>query len=455
MIGGRFSWFENGGSSDGSGGDWISATACQSTLTPSAPEERRGPLLPLYSKGLFGGIGAAGAALAGTATPARSGGDKTKDDASVAASSSPSSVAPREDGGSPSAEEISRRRRRSESSGSPPVSDVVGAQTFTARWADVVNRATISKEPSQAAQVGEQTVAAAPTPSGTGRKWSGKDWTPRPKDENVPIGPARKWTAKIWNSGSSGASWRAGEAWSEPREATADAGTASTSAAGTGASVAIARQESTAGTSARIETVVVSTVEYGRDRGVVMDELASGRRRAVNESDWAVETSGELPPFSLGLKRSGELDETGAVVVSAAAAKSERRSWRVWCGPTRASDLCVSLPEEKEGKEDVYATAREELTVYLLATGATHYEVAGAASALIAVQPELALTGSTWKRWRDNLEGLRRTGFTGTKDGRLDDNIVRGSGEKFRLLLLLQRRRMFAAAHDLVQENAW
>ncbi|CAM9444454.1 unnamed protein product, partial [Ectocarpus fasciculatus] len=61
----------------------------------------------------------------------------------------------------------------------------------------------------------------------------------------------------------------------------------------------------------------------------------------------------------------------------------------------------------------VCATAKEELTLYLLEAGATGDLVATATAALFAAEPRCSLTEGTWKRWRQNLDGLRSKGFSG------------------------------------------
>lgn len=438
-------------------------TLCQSTLIPSTPEEGRGPLGLLYNKGLLlNSAGKKGATLAGTtATPPARSGDKKKDSAIPGSAGAPpgtSSIARCEEGRGPAvAKELSCPAAESSSSSPPPTDKVVGVgpQTLTARWANVVNRAAISEEAPVIATQGAPTTTAAATaasaPAAVDRKWSGKDWTPRTKDRSLaPPGPTRKWTAKVWSSANSSTSWRAGEVWSGPRETTtATAAAAATAAAvvavatsAVGASVLVAaasseetsespraqgggvkqqqQQQEEAKVGAEIETVTVTTTvavgRYGSKDGAVAGlDGASGRSRTssrssrvyspVNQSAWVVESLEAQDPVVVRLPKLGG----AAAAEKEKKEKGRRKSWRVWCGPLGASGAGVAAPDR-----DICATAREELTVYLLATGATHYEVAEAGSALIAVEPELALTGATWRRWRKNLEGLRRTGFTGT-----------------------------------------
>ncbi|CAN0449024.1 unnamed protein product, partial [Ectocarpus sp. 8 AP-2014] len=79
------------------------------------------------------------------------------------------------------------------------------------------------------------------------------------------------------------------------------------------------------------------------------------------------------------------------------------------------------LADEEGGKatglEDtgggVCATAKEELALYLLEAGATDDLVVMATAALFAAEPRCSLTEGTWKRWRQNLDGLRSKGFSG------------------------------------------
>ncbi|CBJ32380.1 conserved unknown protein [Ectocarpus siliculosus] len=62
----------------------------------------------------------------------------------------------------------------------------------------------------------------------------------------------------------------------------------------------------------------------------------------------------------------------------------------------------------------VCATVKEELALYLLEAGVTDDLVAIATAALFAAEPRCSLTEGTWKRWRQNLDGLRSKGFSGT-----------------------------------------
>lgn len=171
----------------------------------------------------------------------------------------------------------------------------------------------------------------------------------------------RKWSGKGWMS--IGASWRAGEGWSGQREGD------------------------------QLEAAAIQ-----------MDQDAVLSTNVTASAPSLLSTVGELE---------GQVMDFGA---------PERSSWRVWQRPVRRA---VLGPEEEKDKmkqmeteecsEGVYASGKAELTLYLLETGATHYEVADASAALFATESESGLTRVTWRRWRRNLDGLTSTGFSGNQ----------------------------------------
>lgn len=173
----------------------------------------------------------------------------------------------------------------------------------------------------------------------------------------------RKWSGKGWMG--IGASWRAGEGWCGQREG---------------------------------DQLEATAIQVDRSEDAVLPT------NVTSSSPSLLSTVGELEGQVVGFDA------------------PERSSWRVWQGPTRR----VSLVPEKE-KDDtnqmeaeewsgsVYASGKAELTLYLLETGATHYEVADASAALFATEPETGLTRVTWRRWRRNLDGLTSTGFSGNQ----------------------------------------
>ena len=193
------------------------------------------------------------------------------------------------------------------------------------------------------------------------------------RQDAAPAG-RRKWSGKGWLG--IGASWRAGEGWGGPRE-----------------DQSLARSAS-------------ATPE-----GAVLPA------NATTSSSFSMGSGG------LTVWASGGFDEA-----------VEQASWRVWRGPTRKTAMVELAGEkvdedEEEATEDTgggvfSASARAELTLYLLETGATHYEVADASAALFAVEAESALTGVTWRRWRRNLDGLTSNGFSGV--GGLLTNFLAG-----------------------------
>lgn len=171
----------------------------------------------------------------------------------------------------------------------------------------------------------------------------------------------RKWSGKGWMS--IGASWRAGEGWSGQRED---------------------------------DQLEAAAIQVDQDTALSTNVTAS--------SASLISTVGQLEGQVMGF---------GA---------PERSSWRIWQRPARRDVLGpkeeneeITQMETEEWSGGVYASGRAELTLYLLETGATHYEVADASAALFATEPESGPTSATWRRWRRNLDGLTSTGFSGNQ----------------------------------------
>lgn len=301
-----------------------------------------------------------------------------------------------------------------ESSGGSPSERSMGGNMTTARWAHVVNGGGMTSV---------SPVQRGPTPP------AGQDATTATTTTTTTTAPVtkRKWSGKGWLG--IGASWRAGEGWSGPSK-TDTALQASSMLSMTTTGVTTPSRETVPQSDSPVDEVFAAAVEEAGGRrgngtdcsptGMTVSPAASltTTTTMTSSSEWSWEERSLEGGYEKPTRRASTLER-----------RRERRSWRVWQGPERQrrrameAGLLIARDEEEEEydedeedgeeEEDVCATAREELTVYLLETGATHYEVATAASALFAMEPELALTQLTWRRWRQNLEGLRSTGFTG------------------------------------------
>lgn len=249
---------------------------------------------------------------------------------------------------------------------SPPAAEKI-AEDLTSCLTSAVNRAiskvsSVDEEQQQWRQRQQQEERQAP---------------PRPEEVETP--PGRKWTGKNWTA----ASWKTRDS---VRKQGRNSDTVKVKGAFESRDRATAVYATTfplVGPEARVDVDIAMIVAGGK-----------GRRRAdgVNMTTWE-----------------GNFGES---IISASLQESsggfERRSWRVWLGPERVLTTTSIVQEE------VGTTAREELTVYLLAMGASHHEAAAAGNALLAAGSRLSLTTMTWRRWKRNLDGLRRTGFTGT-----------------------------------------
>ena len=248
----------------------------------------------------------------------------------------------------------------------------------------------------------------------------------------------KKWSGKGWVG--IGASWRAGEGWSgwsgsraKGPEAAAPATGAETETptltpTSTPMSTSTALSTSTSNSTPTLTSTPTSTITTTltptttltamSTTTVVDTSLEDGvlaavevGRRYGGDGAGGDETAVAVPAPSNATKAQANVgleENSGSILcVLSTLDRADRPSWRVWRGPGEGRGT-GSAEEEELG-----ATAREQLTLYLLQTGATHYDVAKAAEALFAVEPESALAQATWRRWRQNLDGLRSTGFAG------------------------------------------
>lgn len=360
----------------------VDATACAPTRLRSAEQAR--PLGLLYDQALLKAGVVAVAETAAAASSSRNGDVVGSDKVTASAAAAAAGRCAKEGDATKVEANVVKR-------GGSPGDGMT--ENLTARWAYVVNGAMTGVS---TVQRGEATPAGqgAATAPVTKRKWSGKGWL------------------------GIGATWRAGEGWSGPSKTEATLQTSSMMSM-TATGVATSSRMTAPQSDSPVDEMFAAVAVNSR-RGNGTDSPAGTVPRAANlttaaSSEW----SGE------GRSLDGDYEETTRA--ASTLGRGGWRSWRVWQGPERrramATGLLISGWEEEEEvvvveeEEDVCVTAREELTLYLLETGATHYDVATAWSALFAIEPELALTQVTWRRWRQNLEGLRSTGFTGGRQG--------------------------------------
>lgn len=257
---------------------------------------------------------------------------------------------------------------------------------------------------------------AAPAPPARRKKWSGKGWlVSRAKEEAE------------------------GRAKSQNRAAGTDAGLSSmavddgegSSMMPTVAAVETGREAGLTGTDlvngkdgerAEVDTgnnLAVAGVDpsdrsddsdNGSSRAVVVEPPASSTTSAATA---AAAAATSLP--SVDGRREGE-DATLLANAAAAAAVAAVDGVLV---PSGGNESPLADEEEDTSTEledtggGVCATAKEELALYLLEAGATDDLVAMATAALFAAEPRCSLTEGTWKRWRQNLDGLRSKGFSG------------------------------------------
>lgn len=165
---------------------------------------------------------------------------------------------------------------------------------------------------------------------------------------------------------------------------------------------------------------------------------ATAPRKKWSGKGWLVSRAEEENRQGPQQRRGGDSatvtdNDTNATSVDAAAAAADAAGAAVAAaGAAVASDPAADdlVPPNGRARElpgqdptmqpavggDICSTAREELTTYLLGTGAPESLVATATAALFAAEPRCTLTEGTWKRWRQNLDGLRSTGFTGEQN---------------------------------------
>lgn len=388
----------------------VARTTCPATRLPSAEEGR--PLGLLYDAALFkkntsrngGGNGGAGAGV-------------VKGEAAESSSTSGVSGVSMSGESEASVETDLLERMSSVATEDP-------GDNLTARWANVVNGAMADtttpmttmtppsrqqrrqQEQQQQQQKQKQrqdalTLESRPTTAPAVRKkWSGKGW--------VGIG----------------ASWRAGEGWSGwsgsrakgPEAAAAATGADTPTTMSTSTSTPTSTSDSTSTpTSTSISTLTSATistttlVDTCLEDGVLAAVEVGRRYGGDGGGGDATVVAVPAPSNATNAQANVGPEETSGNIICVLSTldRADRPSWRVWRGPGPGR-----APGSAE-EEELGATAREQLTLYLLQTGATHYDVAKAAEALFAVEPESALARATWRRWRQNLDGLRSTGFAG------------------------------------------
>lgn len=246
-----------------------------------------------------------------------------------------------------------------------PATENKAANLTTSQWPKVMDVAIANATPVTRQQ--DQDQKQAPTPSQ--EQSTTKEATP---------GVRLKWSGKGWLG--IGASWRAGEGWKGPH----------------GTEVVTAPSVESSKTTIPPEAGVNGIFQaVGVDRSNASGHISNLAANVSSSGLWGG-----------GGAYEGNAQEV-ALSLTSTLCLEEKPSWRVWQG-TRQARVTESPKEQ-----DVHATAREELTVYLLETGAKHYDVSMASAALFAMEPELALTEATWWRWRQNLDGLRSKGFSG------------------------------------------
>ncbi|CAM9090881.1 unnamed protein product, partial [Ectocarpus sp. 4 AP-2014] len=412
-------------------GDGDASGVCRATRLPSAEEGP--PIGLLYDRGLLEASAAAkGADTTSSNNKSRSrdgvgiangGGDDNGGKAVAAANGSAMGTGGRggKEGGRSAAPAASTppvapavEMVRVESTALQAESSIAQDATDT-QWGNVVDGTAGTAEAAAAAGGLSRGEVAAPAPPAKRKKWSGKGWlVSRAKEEAE------------------------GRAKSQNRAEATDAGLSS---------MAMDDDEETS------MMPTVAAVETGREAGLKDTDLVNvedGERREVDtgnnlavagadpsdRSDDSDNTSSRAvvvePPASstsaataaaaatslpsVDGKREGEDAASLANAAAAAAAAAAVDGVLVPNGGT-ASPLADEEEDTSTELEDagggVCATAKEELALYLLEAGATDDLVAMATAALFAAEPRCSLTEGTWKRWRQNLDGLRSKGFSG------------------------------------------
>lgn len=266
----------------------------------------------------------------------------------------------------------------------------------TSQWTSVVNGGATTATDGQTAAVDE--VKAAPPTAVRRKKWSGKGWLVANAEQEGRQSPDQRGT-KFSSPASSTA-------------ATPEVGVVSMTT-GTEASVppeaGLVETDREAGFDAGVSKVngfAASTVVAEMDRSSSPSIRSDSSGKVVVAATANATGAPAVASGLVSVERDGESGEsTTQVLVTAGSAGSDFTGLQP---PER------SLGSELE-KGDVCTTAKEELTIYLLEMGATYELAAAATAALFAAEPRCSLTEGTWKRWRQNLDGLRSTGFTGGK----------------------------------------
>ena len=288
------------------------------------------------------------------------------------------------------------------------------AQNVTARWTSIVNGAVT------AAADGQQSIPAAAAAAAAGG--------------SSPAVPRKKWSGK---------GWLVSRAESEERQRPQQLGTEPPPPPSSSAAAVAAAEGEGEGTSTPLETDFEPRADKvnGFAAGAIgVERGLGGNPTSIGGSDSnSVGLAGATPAAA---NATGPAVATGLPMAGTETAESAKRvlvtaldgsTAAAAAGPATGVDLqsAVALDEAAlqppgqrdpdtelglqggEDKGDVCTAAREELTVYLLDAGATEDLVATATAALFAAEPRCSLTEGTWKRWRQNLDGLRSTGFTG------------------------------------------
>ena len=399
----------SGGDGGGGGGGGPGSTGCRATRLPSAEEGP--PLGLLYDRALL----KAGVSLgvdAAVSSSKNNGGNAQKGGGNAVSSGAKASSSGDSGGGTAAATATGARRDGEESvpaaaAAAAAAATVVEinsnsinsnsinnvAQNVTARWTSVVNGAATAA----AALTGEQSAAAAAVAAAAAAA-----------DASAPAVPRKKWSGK---------GWLVSRAESEERRGPQQLGT------GPAASSPPEKE-----VESRVETVNgFGAGTLGVESGLGGPSIGSDGRSvaviagaAANATGPAVATG--LPMVDVEAAESARGVLANAPDRSAAAAgavgvdlPSSAALGEAAVQPPGQGDPNTELELGGQGEKaaDVCAAAREELTAYLLEAGATEDLVATATAALFAAEPRCTLTEGTWKRWRQNLDGLRSTGFKG------------------------------------------
>lgn len=286
------------------------------------------------------------------------------------------------------------------------INDVV-AQNVTARWtAGVVNGATTAAN-------GQSAAAEASAPGGRARKkWSGKGWlVSRTESEEQRQGAQQPGT----ESAETGAMAAAAAEKTLPSKTDCESRPTVVNGFAAGAiGVETGRGSpsvsSSDGSSVAVASGGATTNATGPAVAAEPPPIVDG---GAGESARRVLVTAPDGSAAAAAAASAGVDVPSPVVALGDEAAAPWQQQPVQRDPDTEE---LELDGEK-GEEDVCTSARRELAAYLLEAGATDDLVAAATAALFAAEPRCTLTEGTWKRWRQNLDGLRSTGFTGEETG--------------------------------------